>query len=137
MVKTLGAENYVANLKEAQEDTKAALALTTERMEQFFNKNVSDIPKYTVGEKAWLSTKNLKVQHVRRQSWIKYILIYYSFPILILLQMLCHRLFTLLLLFCTVHICFRGHMTSVYCLMCSGLCALQLFLLIQLKLIVL
>jgi hypothetical protein len=61
-VKTLGAENYIVNLKEAQEDTKAALALTAKRMEQFFNRNISDIPKYIVGEKAWLSTKNLKVQ---------------------------------------------------------------------------
>jgi hypothetical protein len=61
-IKTLGAENYIANLKDTQEDTKAALTLTAKRMKQFYNRKASEIPRYTIGEKAWLSTKNLKVQ---------------------------------------------------------------------------
>jgi hypothetical protein len=61
-VKTLGAENYITNLKEVQEDTKAALTLTAERIKQFYNTRASKIPTYTKGEKAWLSTKNLKLQ---------------------------------------------------------------------------
>jgi hypothetical protein len=72
-VKTLGAENYIANLKEAQEDTKAALLLTAERMEQFFNRNTSDIPKYVVGEKVWLNTRNLKIRQPTRKfsaEWV-------------------------------------------------------------------
>jgi hypothetical protein len=61
-IKTLGAENYITNLKDVQEDTKAALTLTAKRMKQFYDRKASEIPKYTIGEKAWLSTKNLKVR---------------------------------------------------------------------------
>jgi hypothetical protein len=66
-VKTLGAENYIANLKDAQEDTKAALTLTAKRMKQFYDTKASRIPTYTKGEKAWLSTKNLKVRQPARK----------------------------------------------------------------------
>jgi hypothetical protein len=67
MVKTLGAENYIANLKDAQEDTKAALALTAKRIKQFYDTKASEIPTYTKGEKAWLSTKNLKLWQPARK----------------------------------------------------------------------
>jgi hypothetical protein len=73
LVKTLGAENYIANLKEAQEDTKAALTLTAERMKQFYDRRVSEIPKYTKGEKVWLNTKNLRIQQPAKKfsaEWI-------------------------------------------------------------------
>jgi hypothetical protein len=66
-IKTLGAENYIANLKEAQEDAKSALALTAKRMKYFYDRKASKIPKYTIGEKAWLSTKNLRLQQLARK----------------------------------------------------------------------
>jgi hypothetical protein len=71
--KTLGAENYISNLKDAQEDAKAALTLTAERMKQFYDRKASEIPKYEKGEKVWLSTKNLRVQQPAKKfsaEWV-------------------------------------------------------------------
>jgi hypothetical protein len=72
-VKTPGAENYLSTLKESQEDAKAALTLTAEQMKYFYNKHASKTPKYVVGEKAWLSTKNLKLKQPSRKLLAKWV----------------------------------------------------------------
>jgi hypothetical protein len=49
------------------------LTLTAGRMKQFYDRKVSEIPKYTKGEKAWLNTKNLRIQQSTKKfsaEWV-------------------------------------------------------------------
>jgi hypothetical protein len=41
--------------------------LTAKKMKQFYDKKASEIPKYMIGEKAWLSTKNLRVWQLAKK----------------------------------------------------------------------
>lgn len=53
------ASKRLALLKEARDDAEAALRHTAERMKYFYDKRVKDAPDYKVGDKVWLSAKNI------------------------------------------------------------------------------
>jgi hypothetical protein len=62
--------------KDAQEDAKAALRLTAERMKQFYDQKTSEIPKYEKGEKVWLSAKNLRIQQPAKKFLAEWVGLY-------------------------------------------------------------
>jgi hypothetical protein len=53
------AQDRLELIKECQEDAKAALEMTADRMKRFYDKHVDEAPIFEVGSKVWLDTKNL------------------------------------------------------------------------------
>ena len=63
-----GAEKFVENLKNVQEEVKAALQKAQEDMKRYVDRERREVEKYRVGNLVLLSTKDLKYQMVGRQT---------------------------------------------------------------------
>jgi hypothetical protein len=70
-VKSQPAANFATDLKKVQEEAQAALTLTRNDMDRFVSRDKA--PEYLVGDKVWLSTKDLKVDRAIKklaERWI-------------------------------------------------------------------
>ena len=54
-------------LRQAQEEATAALALAAERMKEYYDQYVCEAPEFKEGQKVWLDTKNFRVPAVLRK----------------------------------------------------------------------
>ena len=59
-------------LRRAREDATAALALTAERMKEYYNRYVQDAPEFKEGQKVWLNTRNFRIPRVSRKLVDRY-----------------------------------------------------------------
>ena len=63
-----GAKKFVTKMKEIQEEVKAVLGKTQEKMKKYTDKKREEVNDYKVGDLVMLSTKDLKYQMVRRRT---------------------------------------------------------------------
>jgi len=63
-----GAKKFVTKMKEIQEEAKAVLGKTQEKMKKYTDKKREEVNDYKVGDLVMLSTKDLKYQMVRRRT---------------------------------------------------------------------
>ena len=63
-----GAEKFVTNIKEIQEEVKVALGKAQEEMKKYANRKRIEVDKYKVEDLVMLSTKDLKYQMVRKRT---------------------------------------------------------------------
>ncbi len=52
------AADFVSRMAQMQEEAKAALARAAEEMSKYYDRNRDEAPKYSEGEKVWLSARN-------------------------------------------------------------------------------
>ena len=62
-----GAKKFVTKMKEIQEEVKAVLGKTQEKMKKYTDKKREEVNDYKVGDLVMLSTKDLRYQMVRRR----------------------------------------------------------------------
>jgi len=66
--KYVGAEKFVKEMKEIQEEVKAVLRKAQADMKKYADRKRSDVKEYKVGDLVMLSTKDLKYQMVGRRT---------------------------------------------------------------------
>jgi len=63
-----GAKEFVENMKEIQEEAKAALGKVQEDMKKYVDRKRAEIKEYKVGDLVMLNTRDLKYQMVGRRT---------------------------------------------------------------------
>ena len=63
VTKAPAAEEFSTTMQETLAQTKANLQKVQDWMKAQADKHCSDTSKYNIGDKVWLSTKNLKLTH--------------------------------------------------------------------------
>jgi hypothetical protein len=61
------AEDFVAKMKKIHEEAQSALKKAQDDMKVYADRKRSDAPEYQVGDKVWLSTKNLNMKRPTRK----------------------------------------------------------------------
>jgi len=63
-----GAEKFIEEMKEIQEEAKAVLGKAQEEIKKYIDRKREEVNDYKVGDLAMLSTKDLKYQMVGRRT---------------------------------------------------------------------
>ena len=67
VMKSEPARAFAEQMKNIHEEAGAALSKVHDNMQHYMDFNRSDTPNYKVGDKVWLSTKNLNINHSTRK----------------------------------------------------------------------
>lgn len=70
-VRAKKAERFVNRLQEAQEFAAAAMAVAQQNMEEQVNRKRNPAPQFKIGDKVWLSLKNIQTpQPKKKLAWV-------------------------------------------------------------------
>lgn len=67
VTKSPAAEEFSTKMQDTLAQTKANLERAQGQMKAQADKHCPDAPQYSIGDKVWLSTKNLKLMHASKK----------------------------------------------------------------------